>query len=117
MARVRGVMARSTAGGIEIEGDAVDLRKDGRGAHLQDGIGHGDKSEGGNDDLVALADAQGEQSQMQAGGAGADGYGVGHGVIVGQCGFKGRQFRAEAEVRRAQNGGDGIDLRLGDVGR
>ena len=117
MARVRGVMARSTAAGIEVECHGVDLRKDWRGADLENRVGHGDKSEGGHDDLVALADAQRKQSEMQTGGAGADGYGVGHGVIGGQRGFKGRKLGAEAEVRRAQNGGDGIDFGLGDVRR
>ena len=94
MARVRGVMARSTAGRIKVESDRVDLRKDRRGAHLEDRVGDRDEGEGGHDDLVALADAQSEQSQMQARGAGADGDGVGHGVVGGERGLKGRQFGA-----------------------
>jgi hypothetical protein len=84
--------------------------------HLEDRIGYGDESERGHDDFVALADAQGEQSKVQASGAGADADGMGHGVVGGQCCLKRRQFGTHAEVRRAQNGGDGVDLGLGDVG-
>ena len=53
---------------------------------------------------------------MEAGGAGADGYGVGHGVIGGERGFKGGKFGAERQVRGAKDGGDGVDFGLGDVG-
>src|ERR1039458_562174 len=60
------------AGGREVEGDGVDLRKDGRGADLEDRVGYCNECERGNDDLVAFADAEGEQSEMKAGGAGAD---------------------------------------------
>ena len=102
---------------IEIERDGIDLGKDRRRATLEHGVSHSYKGERGHDDLVALADAQRKQRQMQTGGAGADGHGVIHGVIRGQRGFKGRELGAQAEVRRAQDGGDGIDLRLGNVGR
>ena len=43
------------------------------------------------------------------------GYCVRHGVIVGESGFKSGQLGAEAQVRRAQDGCNGIDLGLGDV--
>jgi hypothetical protein len=103
-------------GGIEIEGEGVDVGEDGRSADVEDGVGDGDKGERGDDDLVAFTDAEDEQGQMKAGGAGADGYGVRDGVVLGQCGFKSRQFGAEAEVRGAQDGGDGVDFGVGDVG-
>jgi hypothetical protein len=58
---------------------------------------------------------------MQTSCAGAHGYGVIYtviqGVIRSQRRFKGCQFGAQAEVRRAQNCRNGIDLGLGDVGR
>ena len=54
---------------------------------------------------------------MKAGGAGADGDGVGDGVVGGQSGFKRGEFGAEAEVGRAQDGSDGVDFGFGDVGR
>jgi len=48
-------------GGIEVEGDRVDLREDRRCADLEHRVGDGYKSEGGNDDLIARANAQREQ--------------------------------------------------------
>ena len=45
-------------GGVEVQGDGVDLRKDGRGAHLEDSVSDGDEGKGGDDDLVAGADAE-----------------------------------------------------------
>ena len=104
-------------GGIEVEGDGVNLGKDGRGANLENCVGHGHKCKGGHDYLVAFADAEREQSEMETGGAGADGYGIGHGVISGQGGFKGWKLGSKAEVRRTQNCGDGIDFGLRDVRR
>ena len=94
MARVRGVIARSTAVGSRLSVSGIDLRKDGRRAHLKYRVGHGHKGKRGKNHLVALADPQREQRQMQAGGAGADGHGVIHAVIRGQLRFKGRKFRA-----------------------
>ena len=104
-------------GGREVEGDGIDVGEDGRGADVEDGVGDGDEGEGGNDDFVAFADAESEQGHVQAGGAAADGDGVGDGVVVGEGGFEGGEFGAEAEVRRAQDGGDGVDFGFGDVGR
>ncbi len=117
MARVRGVIARSTAVGSRLSVSGIDLCEDGRGAHLKYSVGHGHKGKGWKNDFVAIADSQREQRQMQAGSAGADGHGVLHGVIRGQLRFKGRKFRAQAEMGRAQDGGYGRDLRLGNVGR
>ena len=104
-------------GGVEIEGDGIDLRKDRRGAHLKHGVGHGDKGKGRQDDFVALADAQREQRQMQAGCAGTDGYSVLNAVIRGQLRLERRELRTPAKMRRAQDGSNGRDLGLGDVGR
>jgi len=100
----------------EVERDGVDVGEDWRCAHLENRVGYSDEGKGWDDDFVALADAEGEQGQMQARGAGAYGNGVGDGVKLGECGFKGREFGAERQVRRAEDGGDCVDLRLGDVG-
>jgi len=54
---------------IEVESDGVDLRKDRRGADLEDGVGHCDEGEGRDDYLVACSDAEGEQGDVKAGGA------------------------------------------------
>ena len=105
-------MARSTDGGIKIESQRIDFGKDRRGAHLEHGVGDRDKSERWNDDLVTFANAECEQCQVQACGAGTDGDGVGDRVIPRQRRFEGRELRPEAQVRRAQNGCDGVDLCL-----
>ena len=39
------------------------------------------------------ADAEGEEGKMKAGGAGADGYGVGDAVVRGESGFEGQRVR------------------------
>ena len=116
MARVLGVTARSTASGERLSVTGVDFSEDWRGANLENCVGYGDEGEGWDDDLVAGADAEGEQSQVQARGAGAYSNGVGDGVILGKFGFKGWEFRAEGQVGRAEDGGDGVDLGLGNVG-
>ena len=103
--------------GFEIERDGIDLDEDRRRAHLKHRVDHGYEGKRGDDDLVALAHPQSEQSQMEARGAGTDGDGVGDAVVGGQLRFKSGEFRTQAKVRRAQNGGDCIDLGLGNVGR
>jgi hypothetical protein len=102
--------------GREVERDGVNFSEDWRGANLENCVGNGDEGEGWDDDLVEGADAQGEQSQVQARGAGAYSNGVRDGVILGEFGFKGWEFGAERQVGRAEDGGDGVDLGLGYVG-
>jgi len=102
--------------GVEIEGDGVNFSEYGRGADLQYRVGHRDESEGRNDDFVAFTDVECKQGEVQAGGAGTDGYGLRDGVVGGEGGFKGGELRAQAEVRRAETSGDGVDFELGDVG-
>ena len=101
----------------EVEGDGIDVGEDGYGADLKNSSGDGDESEGWNDDFVPFSDAESEQGHVQAGCAAADGDCVGDGVIGGECGLEGGQFGAEAEMRRAQNGGNSVDFGFGDVGR
>ena len=103
-------------GGIEIEGCGVNVRKHRRSTNLEDGVGDGDKGEGGDDHFVAFTDAESEQRKVKAGCSGTDGYGVGDLMIRGQRRFKGCKLRAKAEVRGAQNGGYRFDFGFGDVG-
>ena len=60
-------------GRIEVERDGIDLGEDRCCAGLEHGVGHGNKCERGNDDLMPPAYSQREQGQMQTGCAGADG--------------------------------------------
>jgi hypothetical protein len=68
---------------IEIKRDGVNLREYRCSADLQDCVGYGDECEGGDDNLVAFADAERQQGEMESCGAGADGYCVRNVVICG----------------------------------
>ena len=57
---------RSRAG-VEIQRDRIDLREDRRSAHLYNGIGDRNKRKRRNDHLIARANAQRQQRQMQPG--------------------------------------------------
>jgi len=52
------------------------IHQHGTGPQVDDDVGSGAESEGGDDDLVSWADAQRGQGDVQAGGAGVDGDGV-----------------------------------------
>ena len=54
------------AGGVKIKSHRIDLRKDRRGADLENRIGNGDEREGRHNHLVAFTDAECEQSEMQS---------------------------------------------------
>ena len=69
IARVRGVMAASTALGIEVEGLQVDVGEHRRGVGLDDGGGRGQEGVGRHDHLVAGLDAGGHQGDPQRDGA------------------------------------------------
>jgi hypothetical protein len=73
MALVRGVMAASTAAGsmFSVAGSmSTSLHV---GAQVAHHLGGGGEGVGGGDDLVARADADGFQRQVQAGGGRVDG--------------------------------------------
>ena len=52
-------------GGVEVEGAWVDVCKDGGGADFGHDFGRGDEGKVGNDDLVAWADAERAQGEVQ----------------------------------------------------
>ena len=63
-----------------------------------------------------MTDVEGEKGEVEAGGAGANGYGVRDSVVGGEGGFKGGKFWAEAQMGGAKDGGHGFDFLLGYVG-
>ena len=67
---MRAVTARGHVRGIEAQGGAVDLREHGDGAHAQDRVRGGDEGERRADDLVAVADVEGHEGQLEGVGAG-----------------------------------------------
>ena len=66
MALVRGVIAASSCAGSIVKVARVDVDEHRRGAGVVDGRHGGDEGEGHGDDLVARADAGGQQRQVQA---------------------------------------------------
>jgi len=102
--------------GGQIECDGVYVRKNRLGMDMEYSVSDSDESERGDDDFVAIADAEGKQGDMKACGAAADGDGVGGAVEIGERGFEGSEFGSEAEMGSAQDGADGGDFSFGDVG-
>jgi len=60
-------------GGADVEGFSVTVRKHRRGAGGADGVPKGGANIAWNDDLVAPADPEGQQGQMEGHCTGADG--------------------------------------------
>jgi hypothetical protein len=54
---------------IDVEGLGIDVGQDRRGADMHRGIGRGGEGDGRGDDLVARADAVGDQGEMERRGA------------------------------------------------
>ena len=66
-------MAASTAAGSRREGVGLDVGEHRGRAGQRDGVAGGGEGERGDDDLVARADAGGQQAEVQARRAGVDG--------------------------------------------
>ncbi len=97
--------------GVQVVGAGIDVDVNGRGAGVADGGDGGVESVGDGDDLIAGADARGEQGEVQGAGAGVDADGVGDLAIGGEFFFEGGDGRAEDEVVVVENGADGgVDL-------
>ena len=61
---------------VEVHGARLDVGQDGPRAAIPHDVAAGDEGEGGDDHLVAWLHSQGEQRQVQGGGAVAAGYGM-----------------------------------------
>ena len=77
---------------------------------MQGGVGGGHKGEGGDDDLVAGADAQGQAGQVQAVGGVGDGEGVFAAGEGGKGGLKLGGHLAHGEPAGANHLEDGFFL-------
>ncbi|MDF9803742.1 hypothetical protein M2436_002289 [Streptomyces sp. HB372] len=110
IAAVRGVIAASTAAGVEAETARLDVGEHHVGADEADRVRGGGEGEGGDDHLVARADAQGQQQQVKGRGPRVDGDAV---PVVDQAGealFEGRDFRSLHDATAAQHAYRGLDL-------
>ncbi len=104
IARVRGVTARPRAAGSMLKVAGIDVDEHRHGAAVADGVGGGDEGVADGDHLVAGPDADGQQRQMQRGGAVGHGAGVRRADRGGELRLEGRDLRALGDPA-GQNGG------------
>ena len=66
MARVSWGYGRGDQGGIDVEGDRIDVHEDGLCAHVGNGTSRGNKAERRSDDFVAGTNARGHQGENES---------------------------------------------------
>ena len=113
---MRGVIAASTAAGIEHERVGIDVGEDGRRALVEHAVGRGDERDRRRHDLVALADARRPHEQVQPGRAARDRDGVLGAAEGRELLLEVARVRPEAEDARAQRGEHVLLLLRPDVG-
>ena len=69
---MRGVIAASMLGRIDVEGPRLDVDQNGPGIEIADDFGGGRERDRGRDDLVSRAQADGLERQVERGGTGID---------------------------------------------
>ena len=84
--------------------------EDRAGTHGENHVARGGPRHGRGDHLVARADACRQQREVEARGAGRDGYGVGCADSACESFLEAADARAAGEPARAQAGGDLFDL-------
>ena len=87
---------------VDIEGLGIDIDEHRRGADVEDRLGGGDEGERGGDDLVAFADASGDQCQVQGVGAGGAADSMGTAQVGSGFFLEGTHVGAEDELGRFQ---------------
>ena len=104
--------------GGDVQRHRVHVHQHGVGAEVAHHLHRGGEGEGGRDHLVARADAQGFQCEVQAGGGRVDGDGLQSAApqVVGEGLFEGAGLRAGGHPARAQGVGDGGDFGVANVG-
>ena len=88
IALVRGVIGRFDEAGVDVVRPRVDVHEDGRRPAVADRVGGGDERVADRHHLVARADAQGVQGQVQGGRAARHGERVGGADVGGESSSK-----------------------------
>ena len=101
--------------GIDQAGVRVDVRKDGRGAHMQNGVGRRGKRQRGGDHLVARADARRQQRKVLRRRAGIDRNAVLGAHILGELLLKLHGLGALGPPARTDDLRVRVDLSLRDI--
>ena len=94
----------------------VDFSEDGDSTDLEEDVDDSDESEGWDDDFVVGADAEGEEGEVEGGGAAGDSDGVFNADVGGELALEGVHLRAYAELRAGEDAEDGSALGVTDVG-
>ena len=115
-ARVRGVRTASTLARGEVAGAQLDIGEDRFGAGVADRVGGGDEGQRGHHHLVAGAEAERDQGQVQRGGAGTEGDGVLRADPLGEGPFEGGDPGALGDPAGAHRLGGGLGLLLAQPG-
>ena len=112
IAAVRGVSRRSTSCGVEAERAVLDVGEHGPGADAQHRVGAGHEGERGADHLVARADAEGEQRELERVRArGREQHAV-HAEHAGEARLDAAAGRPVAAGLDGERGAHGLDLAL-----
>ena len=101
---------------VDVEAIGLDVDEHRRRAAVADGVGGGDERVADGDDLVAGADADGQQRQVQRGGAVRHGAGVRRADMRGELALEGRDLRPLGQPARLDHSCDGFDLGLAEEG-
>ena len=117
IAFVRSVTSCGDQGGVDVEIALADIAEDGRGAAVLDHVGGRGPGDRARDHLVARADADREQREVERRRAGGDGEHVLGLEVLGHALLEQRRPRAGRQPARAQRLDDGGDLLLPDRGR
>ena len=88
---------------IEVVGFGLNIHEHRFRSDQPDHFSRADPGEGDGDDFVSGADAQGAQSDLEAGGAAGDGDAVFHGDIPGELGLQFDDLRSHDEVAVRQH--------------
>jgi hypothetical protein len=102
--------------GVDIQRDRVDVHKYRHGAFVTNRICRRDEGERRNDDLIAFADIQCADAQVQPGGSGTDRDRMRERNRGRYLRFELLRHRPQAQPRRPQHGNHGFNFCLGDIG-
>ena len=97
-------------GDVDVVAAVLDVDEDRHAAALADGVRRGDEGVADRHHLVARPDADGEEREVQRGGAVRDGAGVGGADVGGELGLEGGDLRPLGEPAGEDDGGGGLGL-------
>ena len=101
--------------GIQVEGDRININKDGICSHIANRVGCGDERERRHNDFVPRSNTESNDAEVEGGSSGADANGVGRTVVNGNRLLKFLKLWAQAQTGTALYLGYGFYFRQGYV--